>query len=84
MCLVFFCLWIDKYACLGLKVPCLFVRCMLVCVCVCVFRIQVFKWFLIGLRNRTQQWEASLRVRQSWVPNTSPRIYLNPEPKLWQ
>ena len=36
---VFFCvfgslfLWINKYACLGLKVSCLLVRCMLVCVC---------------------------------------------------
>ena len=35
---------------------------------------------LIRLRYKTQRWEANLRVRQSWVPNTFPRVYLNSEP----
>ena len=42
-----FALWIDKYACLGIKIPCCMLDALLVCVCVCVrarvceFRIKV-------------------------------------------
>ena len=66
---------------LGLKMPCYLLDACY-CVCVCESRIQVFKWFLIELRYRTQWWEANLRVGRSWVPNTFPRAYLNSEPKL--
>ena len=66
---------------LGLKMPCYLLDACY-CVCVCESRIQVFKWFLIELRYRTQWWEANLRVGQSWVPNTFLRAYLNSEPKL--
>ena len=76
-----FALWIDKYACLRIKMPWLCVKCMLVCVC--KFRIQVLRLFLIGLRYKTQWWEANLRVGRSWVPNTFPIAYLNSEPILW-
>ena len=35
---------------------------------------------LIGLRHKTQWWEANLRVRWFWMLNTFSRLYLNSKP----
>ena len=77
-----FALWIDKYVCLGTKMPCCLLDTWCVCVCVCEFRTQVLYLFLIRLGFNTQRWEANLRIGQSWVPNTFSRVYLNSEPVL--
>ena len=42
--------------------------------------MQVLSVPLIGLRHKTQWWEANLRVKRFWVPNTFPRPYLNSKP----
>ena len=42
----------------------LIVRCMLVCVCVCEFRMTILNVPLMRLRHKTQHKEANLRVRQ--------------------
>ena len=69
----------DKYVLFAMKDAMLFVRYMLVCMCVCVsLEYKCLDIFLIRLRHRTQRWEANLRVGQSWVPNTFLRAYPNP------
>ena len=42
----------------------LIVRCMLVCVCVCEFRMTILNVPLMRLRHKTQHKEANLRVRR--------------------
>ena len=65
------------YVCvLGWMIPCCMLRCMLVCMWV---RIQVLNMILSRLRCKIQWWEANLKVRWSWVPNTFLRTYLNSE-----
>ena len=65
---------------LGMIDAMLCVRCVLMCVCVCVNIDAVLSVHLIGLRHNTQWREANLRVRWFWVPNTFLRPYLNSEP----
>ena len=73
--------WMLRYAMidvyLGMFDTMLIVRWMLVCVWV---RIIILSVPLIGLRHKTQWWEANLRVGQFWVFNTFRRLYLNSEP----
>ena len=61
----------------GIKMSC----CMLVCMCVSID--ESVEHDFNKVRHKTQLWETNLRVRQSWVPNTFPRAYLNSEPILW-